>query len=395
MSRYAAYMGVIALALGMSPSAWGGYYTSFDTLAETQRYGRDHRDFQLFSNEVTDLAAIAPNEYPRFVPIRQRYLLLEALGGDNPMQLKTLGQKLDYSAVLIRRGRYEDAVQLLVPLVDENPKNFLVLSHCATAHFLASRDFQRKAAFYMKRALVNWPTNWKDVTEDQRKFLATRGWDETDFDRYRRCEVLFDRLVRNRLEEEKKLAQKKPVTEEVDPVFTEDADKPIRFVNEAGVFEPGRIAKAEYDKLPRDALEAVEQLMIWMPHDRRLEWLLGEVFNASAMERGLTADERNDRIRIANRIFEKMTDPLSSVKFGLSEIRSRHEKLREAVAAMPPRAIPNELKELLKKDDEENKPPSPDQLWRYLIVAFLSGLAVGLFLLWQYQEMRRRRQARA
>ena len=124
MSRYAACIGVVVFALGISSPARAGYYSSFDTPEETQRYSRV---YQVFNANLTDLASIAANDFPRFVPIRQRYLLLEALAGDGPMNLKTLGQVLDYSTVLIRRGRYEDAVQLLVPLVEEHPKNFLVL----------------------------------------------------------------------------------------------------------------------------------------------------------------------------------------------------------------------------------------------------------------------------
>ena len=248
----------------------------------------------------------------------------------------------------------------------------------------------------MKRALDNWPKNWSDVKEDEKKFLSRYGWEQATFDRFRRYEVYFDRLIRNRLEEEKRLAGKKPVDEVVDPIFTDSAGKPVRFASESGSFEVGRISKAEFEKLPKDreAIEAVEQLMIWMPYDRRLEWLLGEVFNASAMERNLSQDERNEAIRNAYKIFDKMANPLDSVRFGLAEVKMRHEKLREAVSKMPPpRTITIESpggKPGILPDDTP-----PEQPWRPLIVAFLSGLAAGLFTLWQYQEMRRRRQARA
>ncbi len=394
MSRYAAFIGVTVFALGIGRTAMGGYYSSFDTLEETQRYSRD---YQVFAANLANLSAIsAPKDPLAYVPIRQRYLLLEAMGGDSPTNLKTLGQKLDCSAVLIRRARYEDAIQLLAPLADaeENRENFLVLSHCASAHFLAPKDFQRKAKFYMKKAIARWPKRWEDVKDEQKRFLATRGWEETAFDRFRRYEVYFDRLIANRLEEDELRAQGKAVAEAVDPIFTEAKEKPVRFVNDKGVFEAGRIPKAEFDKLPKDAIEAVEQLLIWMPHDQRLLWLLGEVFNASAMETGLKEEQRNDAIRNAYKIFDKMTDPLNSVKYGLVEAKSRRDTLEEAVKNMRPPPMPDELKKILKKEQEENT-PAPEQSWRPLIVAFLTGLALGLFTLWQYQEMRRRRQARA
>jgi hypothetical protein len=394
MSRYAACIGVIAFAWGMapSPSAQAGYYSSFDALEETHRYSRD---YQVFSDILSNLGAIAAaKDPPVYTPIRQRYLLLEAMGGESPVNLKTLGQKLDYSAVLIRRARYEDAVQFLRPLAEEQPRNFLVLTHYATAQFLAPREFQRQSAFYMMKALDNWPKRWEDVKDEQKSLLATLGWHETDFDRYRRFEVYFDRLIKNRLKEDELLAQKKPVEEVVDPIFTDDAGKPIRFVNEAGAFEAGRIARTEFEKLPKgEAIEAVEQILIWMPHDQRLLWLLGEVFNASAME--LKGNQSNDAIRNAHKIFDKLADPLGSVKFGLNETKSRRDALKEAVKKMPPPAIPEGLEKLLNKKDNDDTPPPEQQSWQHLIVAFFTGLAIGLFTLWQYQEMRRRRQARA
>ena len=56
--------------------------------------------------------------------------------------------------------------------------------------------------------------------------------------------------------------------------------EPVRFVNEAGKYEPGVLAKAERDKLPPDAIAIVQQLLLWFPTDARLLWLLAELYAA-------------------------------------------------------------------------------------------------------------------
>ena len=42
----------------------------------------------------------------------------------------------------------------------------------------------------------------------------------------------------------------------------------------------GRISAEELKKLPPDAIAIVQQLLIWLPGDARLYWLLGELLNA-------------------------------------------------------------------------------------------------------------------
>jgi tetratricopeptide (TPR) repeat protein len=56
--------------------------------------------------------------------------------------------------------------------------------------------------------------------------------------------------------------------------------EPVRFVNEAGEYEPGALAAAEKAKLPPDAIAIVQQLLLWFPTDARLYWLLGELYAA-------------------------------------------------------------------------------------------------------------------
>jgi cytochrome c-type biogenesis protein CcmH/NrfG len=65
-----------------------------------------------------------------------------------------------------------------------------------------------------------------------------------------------------------------PENEDLDPIFE------VKFVNEAGKYEPGRLAEAERKKLPPDAIAIVQQMVLWSPTDARLYWQLGELYAA-------------------------------------------------------------------------------------------------------------------
>lgn len=66
-----------------------------------------------------------------------------------------------------------------------------------------------------------------------------------------------------------------PEVETVEPLF------PVTFVNDAGAYEPGVLAAAERAKLPADAVAVAQQLLLWLPTDTRLYWLLAEVYAAT------------------------------------------------------------------------------------------------------------------
>jgi hypothetical protein len=73
--------------------------------------------------------------------------------------------------------------------------------------------------------------------------------------------------------------------EEVLPLFPvpQEGSKsllPVRFVNDAGAYEPGVLAASERAKLPPDAIAVVQQLIMWFPGETRLYWLLAELYAA-------------------------------------------------------------------------------------------------------------------
>jgi hypothetical protein len=370
--------------LGPLGPASAGIYSSIDP-REEMRYSQEYEVFGKVLDVLSTIGVPKPATNP---PIRQRYVLIEALGRDGMVKLDTLEQKINYSAVLIRRGRALEAVQFLRNVYEENRDNFVVTSQFATAHFLTGNpDFEGASLRYMKRALDKWPKTWADLNDEQKKFLKIMGWEENiDFDRYRRCEEHLQRLIANRLHEKKLRAEKKPFDETVDPIFLDAKDQPIRFVNDEGKFEAGKIAAAAKEALRRDCVEDVEQLLIWMPNDQRLLWLLAETLNASAMDYKDKKD-KNRVIENAHKILLRLTRFDTPMEFGRREVKEREQVLQTFVEANPTGELPPDIVK------EDLVPVSSARWWA--TVAFIVGLAIGMFAIWQIQEMRRRRLARA
>src|SRR5262249_1643671 len=74
-----------------------------------------------------------------FDPLQNPSMLLEAAGGRKPPQTLTLEEKLNYSAVLIRRKKYQEAIDFLLPLTRQHPDIFLFQAHLAMAYWLSGQ----------------------------------------------------------------------------------------------------------------------------------------------------------------------------------------------------------------------------------------------------------------
>lgn len=380
-----------------------GYYSGIEEREEMRPAATDYEN--IFKKRLDHLRAIPAQKVEYDPPLRQRYVMLEALAREAPgrggmPKLDTLEQQLIFSSVLIRRGRARDAALALEAVVlPEHENHFMVLSHYASALFLSGeRPLEKRSVRYMKKALEKWPkiklddsgVEFADLTDEQKKLLKSFGWDLYDIKNYREYETYFERLILSRVKEKDLLLEKKPTPESVDPIFVDSKGQPIRFVNDKGEFEAGAIAKSAKEQMPHmKAVDVVEQLLIWMPNDTRLFWLLGEVFNASAMERP-TQKAKNQAVANAYSVFDSlyklMADPLGPQipKYGFEEIKLR----REALATY--------LRQHQESFDlplpDETKPESP---WWRIGVGFAAGMALGMFALWQIQEIRRRRATRA
>lgn len=324
-------------------------------------------------------------------PDRFRYLLIaDSLYPGNRATLKA-EQKLAISEYLIRRNRLIEARELLTPEARKAGEIFFLQSNLGTACQLLAeakvgadrvQDYQQ-AEDYLTEGLRLWPDSWIKLTDSQRDFLKGMHWNEEPFERCRLAEEYHRKLVRLRRIE----AQRKLPADRVDALFTNDKGEPLRFIGPSGEYTPGKLADSEIAKLPNkkvsDALLIVQQLVLWLPNDARLVWLLGELYNASGeswaawkLFEDLVYD-RNERIDelmkhraiLANAPLSKASQKKSNLDFAADDPTDRVKKVTD-------------------KDD------SPPLDVKSLLIALGAGIIVGMMTLWQVREIRRRRQPR-
>jgi tetratricopeptide (TPR) repeat protein len=355
----------------------------------------------------------------------------------------TAEQRLALSAYLIRvpklkaagtaeeRPDYREAVNMLLP-AQRDPRerdNFLIYANLATAEYLDGQ--LQRARDYLADALRMWPQDWSRLSAARRTWLQSLGWDEARYKRYRRAETYLLRYFRLRaIERPPAFGRASPLGTDVEPLFEGGTPPaPVRFVGPSGKYEAGKIAASEAAKLPPDAVEIVEQLLIWLPHDDRLFWLLGELLNARGEY--VTAGEQvfawvGDKLQtLANKndAFAKAAGQLDQGKppqvraladrrsdefLRLPEVHRNHldvlitkvKEDRARAAPAPPQGEPKASAPPANVAPRKSAPAStpggalPIDM-RSLTVGFVAGLIVMVFALWQVREVRRRLQARA
>jgi len=92
---------------------------------------------------------------------------------------------------------------------------------------------------------------------------------------YRTAERYQLRLLQLRQQESRLQLGQQPET--LDALFGR-----VRFGGPGGQYEPGVIAPDQLDELPVESVPVVTQLVLWLPFDNRLYWLLAELLNAQA-----------------------------------------------------------------------------------------------------------------
>lgn len=350
---------VLALFVFANP-VWAGVYNP----AEPDEGPLDDVYIGKFGLTLKILGSIAAPQVEVDSPLRRRYFFQEKLYDQiNPAKL-SVEQKLHFSSVLIRRRRAGDAIGLLLPATRQHPDVFLLQSNLATAYDL--NGDKGRALETMRDCLDAWPKEWHELSDAQREFLMKIGWNEGPYAFYRDVDTQYLKLLRLRSREPKLAAGQ---FESVDALFD------VKFVNEAGEFEPGKIAKAEKAKLPRNAQKIVQQLLVWQPHDLRLQWLLGEILNAN----GTPSD-----IKAARVIFD---DLVYNEKVRAKELMARRNTLNAPTESAATEGPENPFGE-----PNDKLPPSPATDWRGLLIAFAAGILVAVFGHWQIREIRRRRQ---
>ena len=181
---------------------------------------------------------------------------------------------------LLRLGRIDAAMDVLAPrLRDPRPDYFVAI---VMGHLYAERGDWKTALRYHQEGWLDaqFPSQIPSLNTFQREW-----WEKLDRD-------YVPHYYRLRLQEAEQRQGKTPAElarlaeeEEVLGLFPlpergQARVQPLRFVNDNGQYEPGRLADSERAKLPADALAIVQQMLFWYPGDTRLLWLLGELYAA-------------------------------------------------------------------------------------------------------------------
>jgi tetratricopeptide (TPR) repeat protein len=306
-----------------------------------------------FRDELTKLFTMAIPQ-PESPSRKHALLRRNELRATEP-QTATLEDQVALSAYLIRLGESPEAVNLLWEKARRQP-HFMLLSNLATAQQLSGQPAEALASLQQALSRGVWPRTWPGWTGEQ---LA---W-------YRRAEEYQQKLIRLRLGEARDRRGPAGPADSLDDLFG------VQFVGDSGSYEAGRIAAAQRQKLPADAVALVQQLLVWLPGDTRLYWLLGELLNAQG------------DVSAAAGIFDEC---IWERRYDVRELRRHRQIVQEARAqsAGPLVAL-----------DVPSAPDTPAG-WRLdtrlvLTVSVAAGLLLALLAYFQLREIRHRRQGRS
>jgi hypothetical protein len=242
---------VLAVLVAPGPAAAGLYYSGETYAALPSQW----RGFLLDQRALRNVAA-KPMAGQDASPLRVKYLkeaerLQQQLDKDRQLPAD---QWADLGALYVRLGEPVKAVGILREAQRAYPNHFAIAANVGTGWQLAGDLSQAAAA--LQHAVHLAPGKFLPVEEAHLK------------------------LVRLRLKQ-------KAAVQELDDLFG------VRFVNDKGEYEAGRLADEERKKLPVRAVAVAQQLALWLPADGRLLWQLaelaaahGDVASAAAMMEG-------------------------------------------------------------------------------------------------------------
>jgi hypothetical protein len=234
------FMGSILALISIGvccPALRAGLYYSGETFAELPSQWRG------FLLDQRTLRNIALEGGPKREASRARIRYQEEAAR---LETKAKNGKLsadelaDLGALYVRLGKSDRAVPLLRDAQRQHPNHFRILANLGTACQMQGDLSQ--AALYLQQSVRLAPG------------------------KYHKTEEYHLKLVRLRLEEKKASG--------LDNLFD------VRYIGEKNVFEPGKLAKVQRDKLPSQAIVVAQQLALWLPADGRLLWQLAELANA-------------------------------------------------------------------------------------------------------------------
>ncbi len=274
---------------------------------------------------------------------REDYLhKVERLRGQGRLSIQ---DQANLGAYLIRLrktnplGRdFEEALQVLEAARREEPRNFYVLANLGTVYQLSGQLDAALSCLQEAHQLAPEPLRV--------------------FERYHL------QLVLRRSREQLRLGMAP-----LDELF------PVRFVGPSGQWEPGVMSDQEKKKLPPNAHTIVQQLLVWLPEDGRLHWLLGELANAQGDVAGA---------------YKAMDSAVFDFRLSVPELKERRQRLKEVADKLPRRSKFEGLGSFAGAEAEPVE--YAWQLgWRgWTAIGVAAVLSLGLIAL-QFRELRRRR----
>ncbi len=215
-----------------------GLYYSGETVAELPS---QWRGFLLDQRALRGIAVKQSAGMP-INPMRAEYVeaavKLDKLAGQRKL---TADEIADLGALRIRLGEVAKAIELLRPAQREHGSHFRIAANLGTAWQLQA-DLDQ-ALPCLEQAVRLAPGKLQKAEEAQLKLVRLRKSQAKD-------------------------------TQDLDDLFG------LRFVNEKGAYEPGRLSAEERKKVTTSQVATLQQLALWLPADGRLLWQLGELANA-------------------------------------------------------------------------------------------------------------------
>jgi hypothetical protein len=308
-----AWIVAAALLVGaLSPGAAraGVYFTTGTTVRDFAR--ADDPDaqelwplpspFNQFHQDLADYraGAVAGPNHERYL---RRVKELEAKESRGALGLD---DGINLGAYYIRLGKYPEAVRVLEAKARAS-NHFMLWANLATAHELAG-DQADRAQGYRELALKSWPA-------------AYPGWDSGQLSFYRKAEQYHQTLLQERKKEARLQPRRNAI--QLDNLFPR-----VQFVGASPGerdYQAGSIAPALWAEIPTDATNVVMQLLLWMPFDDRLHWLLGELLNAGGDVTGAAA--------MMKEVVNKAQDPAKWDAGAPPELRKHYEVVKAVAAA--------------------------------------------------------------
>ena len=262
-----------------------------------------------------------------------------------------------HAANLIRTGQPDKAINVLQPLSRGRSAGFAVLMNLAHAHAMKG-DWESALRTHEVALDYDAKDDLKAMSPEQIAWIVS----------------VEKKYYRPWLSWNLKNPKPNPETDGPSPIFG-----PLKFLNDAGQYEPGNLSASEKAKLPADAVAVVQQMLLWNPTDTNLYWLLAELYAAEG------------KLRQAAVIFDQCA---WSRQYSNRKVMMAHrEAVNAAVAKLPPEKSADEM---LSGFDTPAAPSGGDGLpskWNVIIALAVAAPVILLLLFVQFRVFARKLRA--